>query len=147
MLPLRAWVGLGGMAMKGYSAFLKAPTWLELTKFFCAISRKNVFGGSYPSSVTQILPQVAEETKSWKQGVHFKFSLKWFRFYISGKKKWRKTTNSFLINNKDSVWWNSFWRCWFTSPPNDHVVYYKKKQTANKIWSHGHEKMFQYQYI
>ena len=29
MLPLRARVDLGAMAMKGYSAFLKAPALLE----------------------------------------------------------------------------------------------------------------------
>ena len=63
MLQLQARVDLGAMAMKGYSAFPKAPTLLEPhhQMKFCDISRTLVRGGggggggerSYPSADMQ----------------------------------------------------------------------------------------------
>ena len=54
MLPLRARVDLGAMAMKGYSTFPKAPTLLEPHhQIFNVISRTLVGGGSYPSAEKQ----------------------------------------------------------------------------------------------
>ena len=49
MLPLRARVDLGAMAMKGYSTFPKAPALQDLTiRFFSVISRTLVVGGGLP---------------------------------------------------------------------------------------------------
>ena len=48
MLPLRVRVDLGAMAMKGYSAFPKAPAPLE---------PHSLRGGSYPSAEVQCILQ------------------------------------------------------------------------------------------
>ena len=54
MLPLRARVDLGAMAMKGYSAFPKAPALLQPHHLmFSVISRHSLGGGSYPSAEVQ----------------------------------------------------------------------------------------------
>ena len=54
MVPLRARVDVGVMAIKEYSAFPKAPALLEPHhQIFSVISRALVGGGSYPSAEKQ----------------------------------------------------------------------------------------------
>ena len=53
MLLLRARVDLGAMAMKGYSAFLKAPPLLEPLRLFNVISGHSFVWRSYASSEMQ----------------------------------------------------------------------------------------------
>ena len=52
MLPLRDRVDLGAMAMKGYSAFPKAPALLETSPSDCLVSYPghSLGEGSYPSA-------------------------------------------------------------------------------------------------
>ena len=57
MLPLWARVDLGEMAMKGYSAFLKAPALLETPRQIvqCHIQDTHWYGVSYPSAEMQLV--------------------------------------------------------------------------------------------
>ena len=61
MLPLRARVDLGAMAMKGYSAFPKAPALLEPHhQIVIVISRTLVGGVSYASAKKQSVYSTAQ---------------------------------------------------------------------------------------
>ena len=53
MLPHRVGVDLGAMAMKGYSAFPKAPALLETHHQFSVISGHSLGVGSYHSAEVQ----------------------------------------------------------------------------------------------
>ena len=61
MLPLRARVDLGAMAMKGYSAFPKVPALLEPHQqiVYCHIQDTRWRVGSYPSAEKQSVYSIA----------------------------------------------------------------------------------------
>ena len=60
MQPLRPTVDLGAMAMKGYSTFPKAPTFLEPYYHIVLSHIKTLVGGSsYPSAAIQLVYPIA----------------------------------------------------------------------------------------
>ena len=62
MLPLRARVDLGPMAMKEYSAFPKAPALLELTiRLFSVISRTFIGGSDLSSEMQSVYSTAADD--------------------------------------------------------------------------------------
>ena len=71
MLPRRARMDLGVMAMKGYSAFPKAPniTGTSPIRLFSVLSRTLIGGVSYPSAEVQSVYSTAPADgaiKKWK---------------------------------------------------------------------------------